>query len=327
LFALPKTFAKLYLNKIGFGMFDMVIVAGGHHFSDIECGGYPGFAHELLPICLAYKCGIPFIITGSTIGPIKDKFARFITKRLLEKAREINLRDEDSKRYLVEVVRVKNNIKVKADWAFLVEPSLKEHCRDESAYRAQKQPATRKIAIIVRTGINYVGSVEDESYLNKIARVADSLIEEMGVTIVLFPQTITSIRGQNDLQACSRVQGLMKNNVIVSNTINWTVDQILSFYRNMDLIITCRMHAIILSAVAGGVPVIAIAHSYKFHGLMKQMGLEEFVLPITSFAPDDLIDLVSRALTESVEIKRRISNSLPKMKRLALENLESVFQI
>lgn len=325
LYLMPRVVRKICLKraKKGFGMFDLVIVAGGHHFSDLEYRGYPGFGHELVPICLAYKYGIPFIITGSTIGPIESRFGRFITGRLLEKAREINLRDHDSRKYIIQVLKVKNkNVKVKADWAFLVDQSLREHLLDKFVH--EEYLTAKKIAIVVRSGINYVGSVEDKSYLDKIAYVADYLIEEMRAAIILFPQTNTGIGGQDDLQVCYETQRLMKNQVFVPNTIDWTVDQVMSFYRNMDLIIAFRMHAIIMSAVAGGVPVIGISHSYKFQGLMRELGVEEFVLPTHSFGEGDLLNLVKRAFAEEKEIKARINKSLPRLKKQALENLEHV---
>jgi len=311
--------------------FDVIVMAGGTQLEDKEYPNYPGFVHNLPALCWAVKSNIPVFITGQTIGPIKNRLARFVTKLLLNRVTGICTREEDSYKYLKKDIRIKNpNVKVGADWAFLLRPISNEQVDYLVSQSLSNYSDNSKliVAIIVRKGVGFHdrrSREKSDEYLTKVARVTDYIIEQKNGIVVLFPQTIDkNSQTHNDYETCCEVQSMMRNKAILPDTSEWTVGEIAGFLGKMSLLITFRMHAIILSATVGGTPAIAISHTHKFSGLMKMLGMEKLVLNTGDFTEEQLIDKIEYVLANKEQIMDTLGEKISLAQNAALENQKMI---
>ena len=328
---LPAFLLKIHPKQAirNFDKYDLIVMAGGTQLEDKEYPNYPGFAHNLVPLCLAQCFKKPVFITGQSIGEIRNPLGKLITKIILEKVDGIFLREEQSLHYLRQEMKISNpNVKVTGDWAFLVSPMTKDKSinpLDRIKESLKRRGRDKLIAIVVRKGVCYDNNMkkEDLGYLSKIAQVADSLIKENDANIILFPQAIDkNSLVHNDYETCEEVQKLMRNKAIIPDTSEWSVEEIAGFLGQMDLIITFRMHAVILSTTAGVVPVIAISHSHKFEGVMEMLGMKDLVLKTENFTLQELKDKIDFVFANDTKIKNTLSKNIPQVMADALKNIE-----
>ena len=299
--------------------YDAFIVAGGTQFEDKEYFGYPGFASNLPVLGTACAAKIPFFITGQSIGPIKSSLGRFVVRRMLNKASGICLREEFSQKYVLNNLSVKNKIETGSDWAFLlsdINDDLVKKYINQYFFCSEK----RKVLIIPRRVAHSKKAFEQ--YLIKLAEIADRLVAMNKVEVLLFPQTIDSLSFlHDDLKTCFEIKRIMKNQIGVVDTSTWTIKEIARFLSGVDLLITCRMHALIMAAAGGGTPGIIISHIHKFRGIAIQLGLNEFLLDNYSFSADEVISKVVYAFNNIEKINKNHKNCIQKIKEKAFKNV------
>jgi colanic acid/amylovoran biosynthesis protein len=88
-------------------------------------------------------------------------------------------------------------------------------------------------------------------------------------------------------------------------------------YGLMDLFIGTRMHSNIF-ALAGGVPVLAIAYQYKTRGLMDTLGLSEWVLEIDRVDGASLLTRLMALWKERTSLRLRIQLNVADLASAAL---------
>jgi len=324
----PKELFKKYFvspfrkSDLDIFSYDAIIMAGGTQLEDKEYAGYPGFAGNLSILAAACAAGIPFFITGQSIGPIKSRLGRFVVRRILNKASGICLREEFSEKYISKNLRVKTNAEIGSDWAFLLPVNRK---KDASTLIKKhfRYLDKRKVAIVPRKLISQSG----KPYVNLslIANAADRLAQIEDTEVLLFPQTIApATLLHNDLETCLEIQALMRNKIKVVDTSNWTVAEIAGFLGKVDLLITFRMHALIMAAAAGGTPAIVVSHIHKFDGIVHQLGINNLMLHHDNFTADTLLNKARYALDNIEVISGQLKKCIPKVKELAQKNVEMV---
>lgn len=327
----PKELFKKYFvspfrrSDLDIFSYDAIIMAGGTQLEDKEYAGYPGFAHNLSILGAAVAAHIPFFITGQSIGPIRSKFGRFVTRHILNRAGGICLREGFSQRYVSENLKVKRQTKLGSDWAFLL-PTISDKDAKQLIQKYFVYPDRRKIAIIPRK----ILSVVRNPYLNlkEIANVADRLIETEDTDVVLFPQTIApATLLHDDLQTCLEIKNAMRNEIAVIDTRNWTVSEIAGFLGAVDLLVTFRMHALIMAVAAGGTPAIVISHIHKFDGIVRQLGLEDFMLHHVDFTGDQVFDKARYCLDNLEIINLKLQRRILQVRELALKNIKIVRRV
>jgi polysaccharide pyruvyl transferase WcaK-like protein len=75
------------------------------------------------------------------------------------------------------------------------------------------------------------------------------------------------------------------------------VASLLAFLRTVDLVVACRLHAVLLSHVAS-TPVVALSYERKVATLMRDTGQTAYSVPIQSFRIEDAFHTVERSLRE-----------------------------
>src|SRR5262249_23206903 len=87
------------------------------------------------------------------------------------------------------------------------------------------------------------------------------------------------------------------------------VKQLLDFLRVSDLVLACRLHAVLLSHVVS-TPVVAVSYERKVATLMRDTGQTPYCLPIETFRTDDAFHTITLALGQRASIARSIEQKV-----------------
>jgi polysaccharide pyruvyl transferase WcaK-like protein len=91
------------------------------------------------------------------------------------------------------------------------------------------------------------------------------------------------------------------------------VAPLLAFLRGVDLVVACRLHAVLLSHVVG-TPVVAVSYERKVVTVMRETGQGLYSLPIENFKIDDAVHTVRLALGERPMLARDIQKRVAEFK-------------
>jgi polysaccharide pyruvyl transferase WcaK-like protein len=166
------------------------------------------------------------------------------------------------------------------------------------------------------------------SYLHEMAVVADRLVSEHGVKVVLYP-TNYPVHGcrEDDLSTAVEIRKRMKHGGEVTIIEELPPPaRLKGMLACSELNITTRMHACILSTGAG-VPTISVNYLFKVREYMRSLGLEEFSIDIEEFNSDWALDAFGRMWPERERWRDHISGKIGEKKKnikKAMENLDDL---
>jgi colanic acid/amylovoran biosynthesis protein len=170
------------------------------------------------------------------------------------------------------------------------------------------------VSISVREWSHTDADTSIDSYAQTIADVADWLVEERSANIV-FASTCTGLAGYHadDRLIAGQVINLMEHGQEKGLQIlagEYTPQDLVEIYEQMDLHIGMRMHSDILAMIAE-TPVVAIQYQFKTEGLMEQFGLLDYMIDINNVNKESLRQIVNKALSNRSFISEKIQSELP----------------
>lgn len=294
------------INKLGLLFLNKEQKETYHSYKDLDAlfvkGG--GFLHsygsivdpyityfQLFDVFLAKKYKIPVFILPNSIGPLKNKFAKKIVLRALKYAKVVYVRESTSLEFLKE----QNIPAIKSpDLGFYLKPSVK----DFKSYLIERgvSVGTKKCIALTLRPYRFDGKSNAdelyENYLNNIkAFIKDSLSKGMNVT--LMAHTIGPSAHEDDSIPLLEIFNSMETHedlvYLFDRDLNSEdLEKIYSYY---DLVVGTRFHSVIFSLNVN-TPALAIAYGgNKAVGIMNDMELGQYVVPIENPEASKLIEL------------------------------------
>ena len=126
-------------------------------------------------------------------------------------------------------------------------------------------------------------------------------------------------KDKDDRMVLDRLGQLLKNSSwsMVDSSVPEVVKSSVS---TCDVFIGSRMHANI-AALSSGIPVIALAYSHKSLGIMKQFGLEDFVIDASNISRHNITTKLNGILSNYDELAGRVHSSLKSVRQSSVENM------
>ena len=284
-----------------------IFVKGGgfiHSYGGLSAPYYMWYS--LFYIKLAKRLKIPVIIMPNSFGPFCGLSVKWQIKNLLKSDVFVSARETISSRVLAEVLG--KEIPSFPDLAYFLEIKNKEVgmaiCRNYGV------PVGEKLCLgITIRPYRFPGSKNAvklyQQYLDSIKN-AILYAESEDIHIVFITQVFGPSAHENDRLA---IRDLI--DVIGTAKYSWidyagNCEEIKAIYSCMDYLIGTRFHSVIF-AQAAGVPSIAIAYGgNKAMGIMRDMDLEEFVIPIECAREDSVTLLLKKLILDSDIIKHKM---------------------
>jgi len=293
---------------------DIVVSCGGGYFKARNLAQFLGdFMYHYVQFMTAVQYRKPFVIYAQTVGEFGDNpLVQSKIRRIIKKSALCLPREPISSAFLKRFVPDANNCFETSDIAFLLEK------REIGPGRLQKLLSANslKIGITMRSW-HFPGEANREGLLagyketmrNTILHLADTT----GANIFLMPQCIGPGE-DNDLiisrEIYSQLGGCPGVHLVDENL---TPEELKGVYGHMDLFLGTRMHSNIFS-LSEGVPCVAVSYDPKTDGIMRAVGLEDYVLPIKGIKSEALIPLMEKALADLDGMQRTLARTLPGLK-------------
>jgi colanic acid/amylovoran biosynthesis protein len=251
----------------------------------VGCGGNTVYARRALAlafwvICFALwcgaLCGAALVGLPQTIGPFFSRAHALGARLALRRASALMLRDSDS--YHVATARLRlspSRCHVTPDLALLLD-------------RGAGPPTPRDARLVGISALDWQAQYpyfrRQEAYEAAIAGAVARLARQ-GFRVAFFRQSDTATHGEDDGVPAQRIIDRLgpegRAAVVGILSVPSAAADIRAFYGQFQLVIATRLHATILSLVAG-TPVVPIAYTSKSWGFVRDYGLEQLASDIES---------------------------------------------
>lgn len=161
---------------------------------------------------------------------------------------------------------------------------------------------------------------ETDNYIMAHVKCLDDLVREYDATIVFLPSS------PNDIPMCKMIKDLMSNKNYTKIIITDDVDKYESWIRTLNLLITTRMHPSIIAA-RNLIPFFTIIYDHKQIGLLQQIGLKSFSLPIGKTSYGDLKMMINHVIQNWSEIKETLESSITKLQDESIMKFRSTLKL
>jgi colanic acid/amylovoran biosynthesis protein len=258
----------------------------------------------LAPITLAERLGIPVIFAPQSVGPFGHERQRRCAQRALRGANLVLVR-EDVSYALVESLGVTPpTLRRGVDSAFAFRPGPGDEWRETLSLRSDE-------VVVGMTARVWLSPPRQELLDRTLARFIDHVHRNPGFRVVLIPQNTSELAGEDDRDLNRRIAGYCRGDrtpVLVEERCDPT--EITGLYSSLDFLVGMRFHSVIF-ALTGYVPSMTIEYHYKSRGIMRDLGLEEWVLALDDATEDQIVSLFDRLVHQKREYEAHLRRVLP----------------
>ncbi len=241
---------------------DILVSGGGTLFQDIT--SKKNIWYYLGIVVLAQLLGKKVCVAYQGMGPLRNKFYRWMTKTVLNKksVKLIALRDKNAIEYAAEMGVKKEKMVLSSDMIFMMKPAPKER-----ALKIIKDNVHNYQEGEVLIGMS-IREWKDKDRTDLFAEIADKLVEKYSARIVFFP-----FHKPKDAEISKIVAHKMKHEdrtILIPN--RYLPSEILSAMGFMNVNIGVRLHSLVFSALMN-VPTVGISYEPKIDGFLGMMNM------------------------------------------------------
>ena len=272
----------------------------GDSFSDIY--GLKKFILFSITKIISIKNKKMLIIGPQTIGPYKSIIAKFIAKKILNKASILCVRDKKSYDLAYKMTK-RNDIKLTSDLAMEL-PFI------ENKFESKKFKIGINISDLLWSNSNaenlkkYQIVVNYKELVKKIIEKFDK--EKYEIHLVTHVYEKDDSKGEYAL--AKKIHNLYPNTILAPKFSNPIEAK--SYMSGLDLFFGARMHATI-GAFSSGVPVISTSYSRKFEGLYGSIDYK-YGINLRDTTIDKSINYIDKCLENYDKMKKDRDNSYNK---------------
>jgi colanic acid/amylovoran biosynthesis protein len=167
---------------------------------------------------------------------------------------------------------------------------------------------------------------QHEEYIRSIAETASFLAKSRGLPTILVRQIGNSKEGKGDIDVLKKIQELSNGSTFLLEE-DLHPDVLIKLISKSVFLIGTRMHSNIF-AFLSETPVVAISYQRKTNGIMKMMGLEDYVLPINNISPQSLIEMSEKVILNREALSSKIKNKtddIRKNKDIIIEEIRKLY--
>lgn len=282
---------------------DLVISCGGGYMQSFNYKNYlSNFILHYSQLYAAWKLNKKYIIFAQTIGPFNKAIIPKVRK-IIENATLVTTREKFSYDYVNTNFSNANNI-LTADTAFLLEN------KETNKLKINKNDIN--VGLTIRDW-HFPNSLNPEelksNYFSSIKLFIEQITEKNDVKVFIMPQCIGP-DSDNDLIISTKLYNSLKkqkNVTLVSDDLE--PGELKMLYSKMNYFVGMRMHSNIF-ALANKVPCLAISYDKKTNGIMELVGLNRYIIDVSSINSDLLIKKFTD-LQQDTKVKSILDVTIP----------------
>lgn len=248
----------------------------------------------LYNISAAKRLGNRVIMYGCGIGPVNDRFDRWLAGKVINKRVDIiTLRERDSLEELRLLGVNKPEILLSADPSLTLTPACEETV-DSALLREGIPPSGDYICFALR---KWPGFEEKLPFIVEAARYA---YEKYRLTPVFMP-----IDSKKDVET-SRLAAARLNvpHYIIENVMS--SGETIGIMSRMKAVVSMRLHGLIFSA-GNGIPLVGIAYDPKVSAFLRYIG-QELYCDLADVNEKNLKEMIDRAIEKSGDVEELLKS-------------------
>lgn len=269
----------------------------------------------LYHIRLAQSFGTDVVIMPNSFGPFDSPFVKTMVRNTLGKCSAVMSRESISSQQLQSSCGI--STMEFADLAF--------YLREDSGFDAVKYLRGQGIPIGEKTCVAITarpyrfpgeadGMKKYARYKESLAAFASWLIDR-DIFPVFVEHVFSAMDHENDMTCINQIQEIMgkSGQYGVVSSRDLTCRQMKKVYAAFDYMVGTRFHSVIFS-LASFVPSIAVTYGgNKGDGIMRDLGLERFGLPINQLTGEKLIQAFEMLCDQRMAVVESLQTSMKKM--------------
>ncbi len=247
----------------------------------------------LYHINLALSMGIPVYVMPNSYGPFADSASKKMVQKTLSKCQIVYSRESISQQVLRESCGIES-IRSR-DLAMYLEKDNEFDAREFLSRKGIALRSGKMVGITVRP-YRFPGKQNAEELYDNYKKTVSNLILwliENDYHPVLIEHVFSENYHERDIICINEIAEIIRakgHTVDIFSALELNCKQMKSIYGMMDFLVGTRFHSVIFS-LTEGVPVIAITYGgNKGDGIMKDIGLSDYALPIDQLTEHILID-------------------------------------
>jgi polysaccharide pyruvyl transferase WcaK-like protein len=258
---------------------DLAVSVGGIEFETLgsTLRADARFVKRMLPLLAAQKIDVPSVLVGAQLGPFKTRFGAALFRSMAAKAAAVFPRDRVSAAEIHgRMTQPPRSIPL-PDSAFSLE--LSPAGADDVFEKRGLDASAATLALVISRALR--PDEGSRAHVALFAEVARRLIESAMVS-----QIIIVIQADEDRAISLELLRSLRLDHRFFIGDDLSPGQLSSLYGACRIVISSRLHAVIL-AMLGGVPAVSLAPevTFKEHAVLEFLGLESLCVP-TRMGPD-----------------------------------------
>ena len=280
---------------------DLVVGLGGGYLNGAASrAGTLNVVFLLLPVFLATRLQRPTVLAPQSYGPFGRWTQVQLVRSCLNRVGRIVVREDTSMAQLRSAGVHDRLLERGVDSAFALagERHVIAATPDEAGHP--------RVGITARAWLPGRGQ---EAYERSLAAFTDWLHRSRGAVVTLVPQVTSDYGDDDDRRVSRRIASYCSTEPIV---IEEQLDHptLRAVYRSLDYVVGTRFHSVIFS-LTGGTPALAIEYEHKASGIMADLGLAEWVLPMATVTTTALCDRFAALEEARSDYERQMKERLP----------------
>ena len=273
---------------------DLLVVSGGGQLDDFWGGAWGHPFSLFVWVGLARLHGARIAIAGIGLDRLSNPLSRFFVLSAIRLAHYRTFRDAGTQAALKEL-GLRSASGLCPDLAFSLQGNVISVLHD------QKRDSFVVISPISATTWTHKSDERHEKYLLHLV-AACVWLSNRGLRL-----RIVCSQAAMDGATARRLVSILHDEYSISADIGdaATVVDFLAQVRDARVVVASRLHAAILSLVAG-VPVVAVAPQRKVTQLMDDAGLAEYCIDLKAVTADDLIPRIANALDNERRLRAHV---------------------
>ncbi len=283
---------------------DMIISIAGESINDHF---YKKLPFVLFTYWLAARLGKKVVLFPQSFGPLRHSLLRRLARGVLNQSSLLMPRDQGSERLLLEIGVDAEKVHFVPDVALAQEQVSRRQARallQEFGVDTENAP---KIAVIPAT-FHEGGDKQIEVLAGALRRWLE--LTPKSQLLVFIGNRRGGICKCSDREKADRLVHLLGENPAIFPFLDFpfSPSQMKGIFSELDLVISCRMHMVILSTMAG-TPTLAVANQPKINEYMRLCGQEKWVMELERADEQGFLERISQALNSSDEIRQSLSEA------------------
>ncbi len=284
----------------------VVGVGGGYLVGELSIQRYITLILHLHTIIIAKILNKPVIMYSQSVGPFPQRLQEYIVAHALKKVDLIIAREGITEEYLAKMGILSSKVYRSVDAGFLLEGLPKKDTTE--LLNTYGINVNKKIVMVT---VKNIAKQYRAAYEQAVSETADWLLSQPDTQVVFVPQVTSGLHNDDDREVMKRLALRMKKAqqcIFINEELSHY--QIKSLYKHASFLLATRMHSAIF-AMSEYIPTVAIAYEHKTTGIMHDLGLDSWVIPVENVTTEELIGKINNLNENRQSYLKILNQNLP----------------